>query len=104
MNPEDIFIEAMKNIKPFNKDKVNFKKSEAIFITIDLHNKTLQEAINIIDYNITRMTKDKIKLKIITGKGRHSDTIKPVLVSEVKNYLVEKGLKYKEKEGYFEVW
>lgn len=104
MNPEDIFLEAMKNVKPVNKDKVSFKRSEHSYITIDLHNKTSKEAINLIEYNINRIKKNGIKLKIIAGKGKHSYTIRPVLFSEIKNYLLEKDLKYKEKEGYFEVW
>ncbi|MCX7821413.1 MAG: Smr/MutS family protein [Brevinematales bacterium] len=104
MNPEEIFVNAMKNVKPVKIENIKESKENKQFIVIDLHRKTLKEAISIIEYNVNRVLNEKVILKIITGKGRHSNTLKPVLAEEIKVFLKEKGLKYKEGEGFFEVW
>ncbi len=106
MRAEDIFLNAMKNVKPTKivEFELNQKKQDDIFVTIDLHAKTLKEALSLVVYNVERVSKEGIRLKIITGKGKNSTTVAPLLAREVKNYLLEKGLKFKEREGFFEVW
>ncbi len=104
MEANDIFLEAMKNFVPHKKEgkKARLIKQD---IVIDLHNKTLANAKEIIQYNIERIKKEKIKLILITGKGKHSYTVKPVLKEEIKFFLKEMNIKFKEKEeGIIEIW
>ena len=80
-----------------NKDAFEFEKKAEKTRSLDLHGKALDEANRIIENFITQSYHDKIrKLRIITGKGLHSDNEKDPYVSKnlgILKYSIPEFLK-----------
>ena len=58
-------------------------------VKVDLHGKTLDEAISFLDSYIATLKQKRayIRLKIVTGKGLNSGFNGPVLANEVHGYI-----------------
>lgn len=93
-----LFQAAVENLDPLAiKSKLSSQEpqntrvsSEAIPTReIDLHRCTVAEARSLIDAAIARIitTRSTVRLKIITGKGRHSGPKGPILAREIHTYI-----------------
>ena len=72
-----------KNERLYNKDFVNIKQKNFKTKSIDLHGFTLEEANKLVEKFIINSKKDGVsKLKIVTGKGLHSQNEKNPYVSK----------------------
>ena len=80
-----------------NKDSFEFEKKAEKTRSLDLHGKALDEANQIIEDFIKQSYQDKIrKLRIITGKGLHSNNEKDPYVSKnlgILKYSIPEFLK-----------
>ena len=80
-----------------NKDTFEFEKKAEKTRSLDLHGKALDEANQIIEDFIKQSYQDKIrKLRIITGKGLHSNNEKDPYVSKnlgILKYSIPEFLK-----------
>ena len=80
-----------------NKDAFEFEKKAEKTRSLDLHGKALDEANQIIEDFIKQSYQDKIrKLRIITGKGLHSNNEKDPYVSKnlgILKYSIPEFLK-----------
>ena len=69
--------------KLYNKDATNFKKNKSRIKTIDLHGYSLEEANKLIEVLIYDSYEKNIKkLKVVTGKGLHSNNEKDPFISK----------------------
>ena len=88
----------LKDEKLPNKDFLKQKKVQKI-MTIDLHGKTLDQANQIIENFIKNAYEEKVyKLKVITGKGLHSNNKKNPYISNdlgILKYSVPEFIKNK---------
>ena len=72
-----------KNDRLYNKDLVNIKQKNFKIKSIDLHGFTLEEANKLIKKFIINSQNDGVsKLKVVTGKGLHSQNEKNPYVSK----------------------
>lgn len=77
---------------------------------VDLHGDTLQVAIHKVQAKIRELnTSNSIStVKIITGKGKHSQVFHPVLKTGIGDFLSEHSsrlnIEYREWEGGFDIW
>ena len=89
----------LKDEKLPNKDFLKQKKKVQKIMTIDLHGKTLDQANQIIENFIKNAYEDKVyKLKVITGKGLHSNNKKNPYISNdlgILKYSVPEFIKNK---------
>ena len=73
----------LKNEKLHNKDATIAKKDQSKTKTIDLHGYTLEEANKLIELSIFDSYEKSVKkLKVITGKGLHSNNEKDPYISK----------------------
>jgi len=69
--------------KLHNKDATNFKKNKSRIKTIDLHGYSLEKANKLIEVLIYDSYEKNIKkLKVVTGKGLHSNNEKDPFISK----------------------
>ena len=69
--------------KLYNKDATNFKKNKSRIKTIDLHGYSLEKANKLIEVLIYDSYEKNIKkLKVVTGKGLHSNNEKDPFISK----------------------
>ena len=112
-HPHEIFINALdkmdiidKDYKPGKKKIIKKKRPKG---KVDLHGRTLAESINIIENMLANYKSfDYSELVIITGRGLHSDLLRPVLKTGIEEYLKENmdkyHLKYIIMEAGFKIW
>jgi DNA-nicking Smr family endonuclease len=67
--------------------------------SLDLHRQTLEEARRLVDQELRELISrlkpgDKVKLRIVTGKGRHSGPTGPVLPREIHRYVKQNYGRY----------
>ena len=87
----------LKNEKLHNKDATIAKKDQSKTKTIDLHGYTLEEANKLIELSIFDSYEKSVKkLKVITGKGLHSNNEKDPYISKdfgILKYSIPEFLK-----------
>lgn len=92
-------------IKNFNTRKSKkIRHNKYLQVTrseIDLHDLTREEARDSLE-NFLKNARDKKyeRIRIITGKGLHSENGRSVLKEYVKNILEKKGLEYSDSKIY----
>ena len=74
-------------IRSFINNNVSYSKEDNI---VDLHGLNLPEAKMIIEKKLSAIIKDSSTLKVITGKGNHSENNIPVLYPEILSWLETK--------------
>ena len=75
-------------ISSFVNNNVSYSKEDNI---VDLHGLNLPEAKMIIEKKLSAMQKENSTLKVITGKGNHSENNIPVLYPEIIAWLDKKS-------------
>ncbi len=75
-------------ISSFVNNNVSYSKEDNI---VDLHGLNLPEAKMIIEKKLSAMQKENSTLKVITGKGNHSENNIPVLYPEIIAWLDKKA-------------
>lgn len=109
MELEDIYKKFSPKMNEENTgEKIHKKKKITIPIKpqadLDLHGKTLIETQLLVDYFIEEsIKKELIKIRIITGVGKHSPFGKSVLFEEVEKKLIENSLDFKKENGFFDI-
>lgn len=85
------------------------KKSNAPNI-LDLHGDSLSKAVYRVKLKIQQLDQKKVPspIKIITGKGKHSSGIQPVLKNGIRDFLENNmrslNIDFREWEGGFDIW
>jgi len=109
MEAEKIFIETMKRISFVHDKEKMQKKYDRAILTLDLHGKSVKESTVLLESYIKRLEDKSVKkIIVITGKGNHSFTVKPVLFDAVDEFLSlqckKLSINYVKKSGVFEIW
>jgi DNA-nicking Smr family endonuclease len=94
---EEIFLDYLETqFAPGRKDDATNPRRRAApekgssFIEVDLHRRTIREALDIIDKMVDSVRPGRQRFRIITGKGQHSGPTGSRLAEEVHLYVVRK--------------
>ncbi len=101
---QDIFVEIVSNTQPIDKDRAVLKKqrrkTKDVVKTVDLHGFTLNEAIARVEREIKIARVNAVPyIRFVTGVGKHSDGISPVLFNGVSDFILEMGLDSEKEIG-----
>jgi DNA-nicking Smr family endonuclease len=94
---EEIFLDYLQNqFAPGRKDDLTNPRGrsatdkEPTFVKVDLHRRSIREALDIIDEMIGSVRPGRQRFRVITGKGLHSGPAGSRMAQEVHLYIVRK--------------
>jgi DNA-nicking Smr family endonuclease len=95
-NAEELFLKHLDEFKPENKDAdervglVAPKRTRSRSHVLDLHGMQLMEAEDFVRHRLNELLaiEGSFSVKIVTGKGRHSENKEGVLVKEIHGFVL----------------
>lgn len=105
-----LFEEAVSKQRFSDKDAYSLSKKKTsqgrgLSAELDLHGKTLSSALTALEMRLKNRPE---RLRVITGKGKHSEGVYSPLQAGVEDWLNERcpelGMEFRRMDGAYEIW